>query len=180
MDDRNCGDYTDYTARVKRKLINSAAIVGVFVILAALGEDLVVILLGVLALILHLLGVLLALLLRRWLDLRLHAARSALWIAAMIALAAIYGLHQSATRLRGNEVVAACEAYRSQHGRYPKSLEALVPGFLVAVPPASDRVLHKDRFRYRSSDAGFTLGYAGVAINYQEYDSGTRRWQLRD
>lgn len=171
---------SDYTATVRRKLLISAAIAGVFLIAAALGQDLLVFTFAVLALLLHLAGVLLALVLRRRPDLRLHAARSGIWLFALVALGAIWGLHQSGTRERGNRVVAACEAYRVQHGRYPETLDALVPAFLAAVPPASDRVLHKSAFRYRRADGEFTLGYAGFAINFQEYGSRGRRWQLRD
>ena len=170
----------DYTAAVRRKLIISAAIAGLFLVVAALGEDMVVFMLGALALLLHFAGVLLSLVMRRWADLRLHVARCGIWLVTLIALGAIWGLHQGATRTRGEAVIAACEGYRAKHGRYPETLGALVPDYLAAIPPASDRLLRKSDFRYRERDGAFTLGHAGFAINYQEYDSRSRRWQLRD
>jgi len=170
----------DYTAIVKRGLLISAALAVVFLVLAALGLDAPVAFLALLALALNLLGLLLALALRRWPSLRLRAARAGLWLATLILAAGIFVLQHEATQSRGAQVVAALEVYRTRHGSYPESIEALAPAFLPRIPPASDRVLGGSAFRYRRQDDGFTLGYSGPALLYREYDSRTRAWTTRD
>lgn len=165
---------------MKRKLLISAVLSGAFLVLAALGPDLLVAFLALLALALNLLGVLLALALRRWPSLRLRAARAGIWLGTLILAGAIYALQHEATRTRGEQIVAALEAHRAQRGAYPETLAALVPAFLAQIPPASGRALGQSAFRYRRQEIGFTLGYAGPALLYREYDSRTRAWTTRD
>jgi hypothetical protein len=40
-----------------------------------------------------------------------------------------------ATEKRGDSIIAALEAYRAQHGEYPKELQDLIPQFAEAVEP---------------------------------------------
>lgn len=39
-------------------------------------------------------------------------------------------------RKNAEQIIAACKAFHAQHGRFPQTLEELVPAFLPAVPPA--------------------------------------------
>jgi hypothetical protein len=39
-------------------------------------------------------------------------------------------------RKNAEQIIAACKAFHGKHGRFPRALEELVPGFLPAVPPA--------------------------------------------
>ena len=39
-------------------------------------------------------------------------------------------------RKNAEQIIAACRAFHAQHGRFPLTLEELVPGFLPSVPPA--------------------------------------------
>ncbi len=43
---------------------------------------------------------------------------------------------QARARKNAEALIAACRAYEAKHGRLPDSLEALVPEFLPALPPA--------------------------------------------
>ncbi len=49
-------------------------------------------------------------------------------------------------RRNAEQIIAACKAFHERHGRFPQTLEELVPGFLPSIPPA----------KYTGSPFGFT------------------------
>lgn len=53
-------------------------------------------------------------------------------------------------RKNAEAIIAACRAFHGQHGRFPRTLEELVPGFLPALPPA----------KYEGPHFGFTYDVA--------------------
>ena len=70
-------------------------------------------------------------------------------VLCVLALAITTASRQLA-RYRANQIVAAVERYRSDHGEYPECLTQLVPQYMEAIPPASysffgDFSYHKDR-----------------------------------
>lgn len=100
----------------------------------------------------------------------------ALFVAACAALVAI-NANNALARDRADGIVAAVEAYRAVNGRYPPSLEALVPAYLEAVPRAKYALGHA-RFDYALSGRGATLAWAEVPpLGRTVYDFAARRWR---
>ena len=57
----------------------------------------------------------------------------------LLAVATVVGLNRLNNFIaarRADDVIAAVKAFHAQNGRYPESLDALVPEFLTAVPRA--------------------------------------------
>lgn len=76
------------------------------------------------------------------------------------------------------EVVAACESYRADNGRFPRRLDQLVPRYLSSVPVAK-YCLGPGRFVYSSSDnTGITklFWYVAPPRLRKVYDFETRSW----
>ena len=83
-------------------------------------------------------------------------------------------------RDRAMAVVEAVDTYRGVHGRYPLSLDALVPRYLSAVPRAK-YALAFDDFLYEREGNGARLGYVEVPpFGRPCYDFTLRRWQEID
>lgn len=107
-------------------------------------------------------------------PLRVFAA--ALFVAACAALLAINANNANA-RARAAEIVTAVEAYRAVNGRYPASLEALVPAYLDAVPRAKYALTHA-AFDYARAGQGATLAWSDVPpLGRAVYDFAQRRWR---
>lgn len=72
-------------------------------------------------------------------------------------------------------VIAALEVYKTEHGRYPDQLQALVPGYLDAIP-----TLRLGPLRYYTYDEDqFILlfrGFAFLDAMYYSSDTGTWVW----
>lgn len=72
----------------------------------------------------------------------IHTAARVVRLAAVAAkplLRPLFRAHQEANaRARSNAeaLIAACRAFQAKHGQLPETLEALVPEFLPALPPA--------------------------------------------
>jgi hypothetical protein len=80
-----------------------------------------------------------------------------------------------ANRRHAEEVIAAVEAYRQQHGHYPDELGDL------PTPPATTfrRGSYTEELKYDRGRSGYTLEYAYGWYTYT-YDSGTGKWEARD
>ena len=107
------------------------------------------------------------------------------WIAAICFVAMTCALpfkssQDRATMKAAESLISAIERCHADSGVYPKSLDALVPKYLPAVPKTS-LGFGRSEFFYFSHPEGFTLGYIRPALLMQEtYDSKTREWHLRD
>ncbi|HWQ90230.1 MAG TPA: hypothetical protein VN673_01070 [Clostridia bacterium] len=91
-------------------------------------------------------------------------------------------------------VIAALEEFHSDRGRYPESLDELVPGYLSdkrallyrgrAQPvnaPSQDNSIPEQEFGYHREGGTYTLSfsYTGPGMNRCFYDSGTKTWHAR-
>jgi hypothetical protein len=81
-------------------------------------------------------------------------------IAVVIVLGVIRVNNRIAAR-RADDVVAAVKAFHAQNGRYPDSLDALVPAFLTAVPRAK-YTLQFDKFMYIKTESSALLYYVAI------------------
>lgn len=78
---------------------------------------------------------------------------------------------------RSAPVIAALERYRAQHGAYPDSLAALVPGFLAdSALRVPDRERERYPLGYRRTVDGYelTFRYAGPGMNTCTYTPAAR------
>lgn len=65
---------------------------------------------------------------------------------------------------RGDGIFTALSSFRKERGRYPSSLEELVPEFLPRIPSSAAAVLRDVPFHYRQSDRdGFELTFPAPA-----------------
>lgn len=86
-----------------------------------------------------------------------------------------FGIAYNAAR-----VVAACEEFRAVNGRFPRTLNELVPQYLPSVPRAK-YCLHYGEFAYFLNDGHALLVWCVVPPYYRAiYDFETRRWSHLD
>lgn len=77
-------------------------------------------------------------------------------------------------------VVAACEEFHADHGRFPKSLDELVPEYMPSVPTAKNSMGWSD-FIYISGPENTLLGWYVVPPYLRKtYDFETRQWRYID
>ena len=71
-------------------------------------------------------------------------------------------------------VIAALAQYQTRHGRYPPSLDALVPDYLSDIPPCPQ----PRRLGYgQLDDSRYILFCPTYGFNTHIYDSSTRQWE---
>ncbi len=91
----------------------------------------------------------------------------------------LIALNNTLARERGAELVTAVEMFRSMQGRYPVSLQELVPTQLDAVPRAKLQFIYAS-FDYRVSGDRWNISYTSVPpYSTVNFDSGTREWVER-
>ena len=112
-------------------------------------------------------------------GLKLTVLRLVLWVAAMFAAIAAHNQFTEASRARAESLVSVLRTYHAREGRYPDTLEALVPRDLPAVPTLA-RGGGSQKFRYRKQDAAYTLSYVSGWMTMTTYDSATGKWETVD
>lgn len=91
----------------------------------------------------------------------------------------LIALNNALARERGAELVTAVEMLRSMQGRYPVTLQELVPTQLDAVPRAKLQFIYAS-FDYRMSRDRWNISYTSVPpYGTVNFDSGTREWVER-
>jgi hypothetical protein len=82
----------------------------------------------------------------------------------------------------GQRVVAACEEYHAANGRFPRTLDELVPKYINSVPVAKYCLGPGSRFFYGAPPHGNAmLAWEIVAPHYRRtYNFGTRSWAYLD
>ena len=96
---------------------------------------------------------------RRW-GCALALAPVLAWLVA----GSIGQAQRRASHAVGDEVCAALARFHEQNGRYPERLEALVPGWLAAVPDSEIGVLRRVPFGYERREGGYRLWFAAPAF----------------
>ncbi len=71
---------------------------------------------------------------RPWVRSRL--IRAGMYLLLGVATVAAMRFHRTTATSHAEQLIAACRAYKVQHGEFPDRLEALVPTYLPAVPRA--------------------------------------------
>ena len=67
--------------------------------------------------------------------------RAGIYLALAILAVGAGRLQMAVMRRHADRVVRACQRYQAEHGAYPESLEALVPGYLEAIPSVNFALL---------------------------------------
>ena len=77
-------------------------------------------------------------------------------------------------------IVAACEEFRAANGRFPKTLDDLVPAYLPSIPRAK-YCLDYGEFRYWNIDGSpILVWYLVPPYGRKIYDFEKRRWNYID
>ncbi len=71
-------------------------------------------------------------------------------------------------------VIKACDDFRSVNGRYPKTLDELVPKYFPSVPPAKHCM--SGEFHYCNFDGYPSLMWSRYGFYTRIYDFNSRRW----
>lgn len=85
--------------------------------------------------------------------LKYRAKKTAIYLIAVSAVLGWVAFNRDLGSRRAEDVVAAVHAYATTNGRYPASLNELVPGFLPALPLVK-WTLGWNRFEYRLTRSG--------------------------
>ena len=75
----------------------------------------------------------------------------------------------------GERIVRACESFYSDHGRYPKTLNELVPRYLPSIPRAGAG----DFYYYNSQDSGGLapiLWWNQFVFEHKIYSFESKEW----
>lgn len=81
------------------------------------------------------------------------------------------------TQARGDLIIGALEKYRSDTGKYPKTLEQLAPNYLVEIEPPT---AGKMEWQYLSGGKNFSLYFAKGSASEPEYvrTNTSGKWSL--
>ena len=100
-------------------------------------------------------------------------------VMAVGVLGANYVNNQTA-RQRAELLIGKIEAYRAAQGEYPARLEALVPGYIDAVPMSKYTLVH-NRFFYIKGRSNVLLGYVHFPpFGRRIYSFETKKWEYLD
>lgn len=107
--------------------------------------------------------------------------RLALLLAATaVAIMLTINLNNTLAQQRAQQLIAAIEIYRAASGRYPPTLDALVPGYIDTIPQAK-YTLTFNRFLYLNRARRVSLAYVDVPpFGRPSYDFANRRWGYSD
>lgn len=79
----------------------------------------------------------------------------------------------------GEQVVSACESFQAANGRYPKTLEELVPQYLPSIPLA--KYCASGQFRYHNSeDHPPILWWSKFGFLHRIYSFDRKQWNELD
>jgi hypothetical protein len=102
-------------------------------------------------------------------------------IAAIVAMRLIHRSQQARSKASGDAVCAALDAWHEQHGRYPDTLQELVPAFLSNVPTSAMGVWSTIPFRYQRDAAGDDYSLAFDSPAWIVCERGrSRPWRCDD
>lgn len=119
---------------------------------------------------------------------RFRLVRCALYLAAAVVCFGLARVDDQVASGRADALASAVNAFRAAQGRYPESLDELVPAHLPAIPNARPLALMQDRFRYRNPPANTDgtrrppmLMYTAFGpFGWSLYDFEKGAWEMRD
>jgi hypothetical protein len=77
-------------------------------------------------------------------------------------------------------VVAACEAFHDSNGRFPKTLDELVPRYMPIIPRAKYCLDHGEFVYFFNQGEPMLVWYVVPPYYRRIYDFDTRRWNYID
>lgn len=77
-----------------------------------------------------------------------------------------------------DRVIKACDKFQAANGRYPKTLDELVPKYLTSIPPAKHCIM--GQFNYDASTNYATLSWTRYGFYRRFYSFDERRWSNLD
>lgn len=111
---------------------------------------------------------------------RRYALRGLVYLAAVAAIVSSHGLNLKMGAGNAERIIAAVEMYHQDYGRFPESLEALVPQYLDRVPHSAIR-LSANKFRYWSEADRHQLMWIKVPPYLRAfYDFESNKWTIID
>lgn len=110
----------------------------------------------------------------KWKDLRRHLLRvSAVYVLLFVGTAVAIAWNSSLARKRAEPVIAAVERFRADHGRYPGTLNELVPAYLSSIPRGGFTWISRQYwYDARRPQVYFAAMFHGVFF----YDFPTHQW----
>ncbi|MDY7228440.1 hypothetical protein [Hyalangium rubrum] len=100
---------------------------------------------------------------RRLFGTATHAVRTAVGVVTTIIIVARPNRAGSErARKNAERIIAACKAFRERHGRFPDTLEELVPEFFPELPPA----------KYAGPHFGFVYDVSGGELGPKRHVLG--------
>jgi hypothetical protein len=112
---------------------------------------------------------------------RSRAMRAAMYLGLGVVTVAAMRVHTVTGETHAAQVIEACRAYQARHGRLPDHLQALVPEFLSAVPPARYTLSYGEFTYSTSGDNSHTLMYVTLPpFGRRLYHFEEARWSQLD
>ncbi len=171
------------TVNTKRPLFISGGLAGMLLIVGWYYDPLTYAPLCLLAVLWQVLRGLYYALRRNWAALKLCGLRLLIWLIAMACLIVAHNFNLKETQKRADVLLSALQSYRAREGRFPPSLDALVPRDVAVLPLVARAPSRLQPFRYRvQGEAGdhFMLMFESGFRLQHTYDSTTAHWTLRD
>ena len=102
-----------------------------------------------------------------------HSLRHAV-VLAIIGLSAIWyiEINWKVATTRAGPIIAAANQFKSERGRYPSSLNDLIPRYIPAIPPANHFVGRRFGYSADPPSLYFAVMFHGVA----SYDFQSQKW----
>lgn len=105
-----------------------------------------------------------------------QAVKPLLYFGGLLLVGASPSLLPTADAMDQRQLIAALNAHRAEHGRYPEALEALP---IARTPDSPFRTMADVRYQCDPAGASFTLSYRSKTVDWH-YDSRTDRWRGAD
>lgn len=104
-------------------------------------------------------------------------ARScALYAGIAIAITIVNFTNSRIAESRANSIIAVCEQYKQDYGKYPEQLSDLVPGYIFNIPLAK-YTLYGNRFFYIATRDKHSLVYSVMLFGERSYNFELHKWR---
>lgn len=119
---------------------------------------------------------------RRWIAARGYGLLLVAFVASMRVAGHIGEHHERTAKQAAQPILRALDAYKADAGRYPQSLEELVPGLLPSIGEAPVAFIRTLPYGYRPSDDGasYSLSFPEPHGYWHYFDSQAGQWGMHD
>lgn len=110
----------------------------------------------------------------------LYAYKVAIYVITAVAILGTHSFNTNLGESNANRIIYAVSDYRAEHGKYPETLEELVPKYLDNVPRSSVRLI-ANKYRYWGKGSHYNLMWVKVPPFFKKtYDFESERWGALD